>query len=285
VSTRTAATTEPDPFSLRTGNRVALLIVLLLGCAGATLIALPHPTSNNPVAGPVPGVNPLPTPDGEAMATTGLAEVVALAEAYFAEHHTYEGITRSALLHYDVDSNLMPGMIYFATKERYCVETRPYGGGVWSRNGPLAPAQPHLCKRLELEASPAPHDGRPRDLPLLPRQAHVPGTIVKGPDSADSLNALPLERLAIQLNVYWINHRGTYTGAREHLIDGQFEAKIVKASGNSYCIVSRTGETTFVKKGPSAWIRSSSHRGPTACSQPAGPLIGPSYELYGTVVA
>ncbi len=269
MSTGPPSTATAMPPLLRIGNGVALLTILLLGCAGVTLIALPRSVSNISIL-TGPPLDNSPAAAGGESPQVELGEMIAVAEAYYTDHHTYRGITRRDLRHYGVDPAYPPARIYFATKSRYCVETY-MGVRAWSRNGPFAPAQPHLCGRLALAASPAPHDGRQPDLPLLPHQATIP--IGPAPDFAIQLPALNLGHLAVRLNAFWVNHGGSYTGARDHQLGRPYNARIVSASKDSYCIVVQWEKITLVKKGPTQPLRSSSHHGAVACSQPAGPAI------------
>ena len=58
------------------------------------------------------------------------------------------------------------------------------------------------------------------------------------------LAAARLERLAVRLNIFWINHRGSYTGAREPGLG------ILNAAGNNYCIEAGVATITLFKAGP-----------------------------------
>ena len=199
--TATAPVGRPQVLDPRLASVAALVVIVLSGLAGGTLLALPRP---QPAVAPVPTAANFAGPTPRQFAIAAIGETIAAAEAYYADHRTYDGIKQSDLLDTSAEGGIpnavinrwlhkqtlfryggafyfvlsggpysgpLPlmagseGHIYFASEQRYCVE---YGQGTfaWSKNGPLAPLQRGLCRRPTLRRAPAPHDGVAPDLPL-----------------------------------------------------------------------------------------------------------------------
>ncbi len=295
----TEAASGPQRLNPRIAGAAAFLVIVGSGLTGTALLALPRPHPAAAVA--VPN---LVEPPPRQFAIAAIRVTIASSEAYYTDHRTYEGITQSelfdsftgsvipnavynrwlrrqTLFRYGVGFGfVLPGSpvgfdadghVYFAGKQRYCVEFQQ-GPTAWSQNGPLAPLQRGLCRLRTLRRAPAAHDGAAPDLPLLPHQAAVPLALwadedagITDPRPAEAA-ADALELRALQLNVYWVSHNGTYSGARQALQSTNGRAKIVLARGNGYCIQARLRPGfTIVKKGPGAQLRISSYSGANAC--------------------
>jgi hypothetical protein len=247
----------------RARSLLPVSLLMLLACSALVAHALAPP--------PTPPVSPVPSPDP----LTGnprmlLLPWISAAEAYYADHHTYQGMTRAALAPYGVDTwDVWYMRIYPATANRYCIELG-YGFNVVSQAGPLARPSRRHCGRLAALAAPAPHDGKQPDLPVMPRQAPI-----RAPFMGAKLGGQwVLDPAALALNEYWISHR-SYVGATRRLFpqiaQGNLDASgppadspvvIVRTSQDDYCIQARYKHAVTHKDGPGAPVT----RGP--CPRP-----------------
>ena len=90
--------------------------------------------------------------------------------------------------------------------------------------------------------------------------------------TAEEAAADALESLALRLDVYWLAHGGTYTGARRAPLGAGPGAEVLRAAGSGYCIQAPLHRGAVVKRGPAAQLRLSSRRGAAACLGPTRPL-------------